>query len=99
MCRFVIYKGTSPVQLSHLLTRPCHSIINQAFDSRLRLDHRRPINGDGFGVGESCCRAFLSGFNDGVGWYDSVHDEELGSQPCIFTSVTPVRVFAFSGIS
>jgi len=73
MCRFVIYKGTSPVQLSHLLTRPCHSIINQAFDSRLRLDHRRPINGDGFGVG----------------WYDSVHDEELGSQPCIFTSVKP----------
>ncbi|KAF5313074.1 hypothetical protein D9619_003533 [Psilocybe cf. subviscida] len=73
MCRFVIYKGTSPVQLSHLLTRPCHSIINQAFDSRLRLDHRRPMNGDGFGVG----------------WYDSVYDEELGSQPCIFTSVTP----------
>jgi len=31
------------------------------------------MNGDGFGVG----------------WYDSVHDEELGSQPCIFTSVTP----------
>lgn len=73
MCRFVIYKGTSPVQLCHLLTRPCHSIINQAFDSRLRIDRRRPINGDGFGVG----------------WYDSVHDEELGSQPCIFTSVTP----------
>jgi len=91
MCRFVIYKGTSPVQLSHvgpnplnsrisskwtwqLLTRPCHSIINQAFDCRLRVDRRRPINGDGFGVG----------------WYDSVFDEELGSQPCIFTSVTPV---------
>ncbi|KAJ7783738.1 nucleophile aminohydrolase [Mycena maculata] len=73
MCRFVIYKGTSPVQLSHLLTRPCHSIINQAFDSRLRLDRRRPMNGDGFGVG----------------WYDSVYDEELGSQPCIFSSVTP----------
>jgi len=73
MCRFVIYKGTSPVLLSHLLTRPCHSIINQAFDSRLRLDRRRPMNGDGFGVG----------------WYDSVYDEELGSQPCIFTSVTP----------
>ncbi|KAL0576360.1 glutamine amidotransferase subunit [Marasmius crinis-equi] len=73
MCRFVIYKGTSPVLLSHLLTRPAHSIINQAFDSRLRLDHRRPMNGDGFGVG----------------WYDSVYDEELGSQPCIFTSITP----------
>jgi predicted glutamine amidotransferase len=61
--------------LAQLLTRPNHSIINQAFDSRLRLDRRRPINGDGFGVG----------------WYDSVHDEELGTQPCIFTSVTPVR--------
>ena len=24
------------------------------------------------------------------GWYDSVYDKELGSQPCIFTSVTPV---------
>ncbi|KAL1748448.1 nucleophile aminohydrolase [Schizophyllum fasciatum] len=73
MCRFVIYKGTAPVQLSHLLTRPCHSIINQAFDSRLRLDHRRPMNGDGFGVG----------------WYDCQADDELGHQPCIFTSVTP----------
>ncbi|KAH9982671.1 nucleophile aminohydrolase [Lactifluus volemus] len=73
MCRLLIYKGTSPVQLSHLLTRPAHSIINQAFDSRLRVDLRRPINGDGFGVG----------------WYDSTYDEELGNQPCIFTSVTP----------
>jgi hypothetical protein len=41
---------------------------------------------------------FLSDFkaalgrNNGLGWYDSVHDEELGSQPCIFTSVSPVRV-------
>ncbi|KAF7347870.1 Phosphoacetylglucosamine mutase [Mycena venus] len=55
-------------------TRPKEFIIiNQAFDSRLRLDRRRPMNGDGFGVG----------------WYDSVFDEELGPQPCIFTSVTP----------
>jgi glutamine amidotransferase len=37
--------------LSDLLTRPAHSIINQSFDSRLRLDMRNPINGDGFGVG------------------------------------------------
>jgi hypothetical protein len=28
-----------------------------------------------------------------TGWYDSIYDEELGSQPCIFTSVTPVRHF------
>ena len=25
-----------------------------------------------------------------TGWYDSIYDEELGSQPCIYTSVTPV---------
>lgn len=25
-----------------------------------------------------------------IGWYDPVYDEELGSEPCIFTSVTPV---------
>ncbi|KAF9195863.1 hypothetical protein BGZ50_003124 [Haplosporangium sp. Z 11] len=56
-----------------LLTKPAHSIINQSFDSRLRLDNRRPINGDGFGVG----------------WYESVPDPELGVEPCIFTSVTP----------
>ncbi|CAG7846423.1 Probable glutamine amidotransferase DUG3 AltName: Full=Deficient in utilization of glutathione protein 3; AltName: Full=GSH degradosomal complex subunit DUG3 [Serendipita indica DSM 11827] len=71
MCRLVIYKGTEPILLSHLLTRPAHSIINQAFDSRLRLDRRRPINGDGFGVG----------------WYDTPSDG--GSEPCIFTSITP----------
>ncbi|CAN6675040.1 probable glutamine amidotransferase Dug3p [Trichomonascus vanleenenianus] len=51
MCRFLIFKGRDPILLSHLLTRPAHSIINQSFDSRLRLDMRRPINGDGFGVG------------------------------------------------
>lgn len=80
MCRLLIYKGTDAIELSHLLTRPCHSIINQAFDSRLRLDRRRPINGDGFGVG----------------WYDEhelEHPEEERSssqgEPCIFNSVTP----------
>ncbi|OZJ04762.1 hypothetical protein BZG36_01838 [Bifiguratus adelaidae] len=51
MCRLLLYKGKSPIQLAHLLTKPAHSIINQSFDSRLRIDHRRPINGDGFGVG------------------------------------------------
>ncbi|KAF9961194.1 hypothetical protein BGZ72_004524 [Mortierella alpina] len=56
-----------------LLTKPAHSIINQSFDSRLRLDNRRPINGDGFGVG----------------WYESEPDPELDPAPCIFTSVTP----------
>ncbi|CDZ97042.1 Glucosamine 6-phosphate synthetases, contain amidotransferase and phosphosugar isomerase domains [Phaffia rhodozyma] len=56
MCRLLVYKGKEPILLSHLLTRPAHSIINQAFASKLRLDLTRgPINGDGFGVG----------------WYDS----------------------------
>ncbi|CDS06948.1 hypothetical protein LRAMOSA09471 [Lichtheimia ramosa] len=59
MCRLLLYKGKQPILLAHLLTNPAHSIINQAFDSRLRLDHRRPLNGDGFGVG----------------WYDSEPDE------------------------
>ncbi|KNE87631.1 hypothetical protein PSTG_18982, partial [Puccinia striiformis f. sp. tritici PST-78] len=39
-----------PIVLAHLITKPSHSIINQAFDSRLRLD-ARPVNADGFGVG------------------------------------------------
>ncbi|KAG0216538.1 hypothetical protein BGX28_000052 [Mortierella sp. GBA30] len=73
MCRMLLYKGNQPIQLAHLLTKPAHSIINQSFDSRLRLDTRRPINGDGFGVG----------------WYESQPDPELGAAPCIFTSVTP----------
>ncbi|KAF9518822.1 hypothetical protein BS47DRAFT_1337981 [Hydnum rufescens UP504] len=73
MCRVVAVKSTTPIQLAHLLTRPRHSIINQAFDSRLRLDLRRPINGDGFGVG----------------WYGSVVGERLGHQPCLFKSITP----------
>lgn len=38
-----------------LLTKPAHSIIRQAFDPRLRVDHQRPINGDGFGVGTYFC--------------------------------------------
>ncbi|EER31491.1 conserved hypothetical protein [Candida tropicalis MYA-3404] len=51
MCRFMIYKGREEMVLSDLLTKPAHSIINQSFDSRLRLDMRNPVNGDGFGVG------------------------------------------------
>ncbi|WWD15866.1 hypothetical protein CI109_100290 [Kwoniella shandongensis] len=51
MCRFLIYKGTEPIQLSHLVTRPKHSIINQAFQSKLRMPSSRPMNADGFGIG------------------------------------------------
>ncbi|KAK4688227.1 glutamine amidotransferase, partial [Tremellales sp. Uapishka_1] len=51
MCRFLVYKGTEPIQLSHLVTRPRHSIINQAFESKLRFPSSRPMNADGFGIG------------------------------------------------
>ena len=55
------------------------------------MDRRNPINGDGFGVGKSAVRVeILIGTSRKLGWYDSIYDEELGSQPCIFTSVTPV---------
>ena len=34
-----------------MITEPDHSILTQSYDSRLRIDTRRPVNGDGFGVG------------------------------------------------
>jgi glutamine amidotransferase len=46
-----VYKGTNPLILSKLVTEPSHSILAQSYDSRLRVDKRRPVNGDGFGVG------------------------------------------------
>ncbi|PLN84328.1 putative glutamine amidotransferase [Aspergillus taichungensis] len=51
MCRFLVYKGSHDIRLSKLVTEPSHSILTQSYDSRLRLDNRRPVNGDGFGVG------------------------------------------------
>ncbi|KAI5290446.1 hypothetical protein KEM52_000443, partial [Ascosphaera acerosa] len=46
-----IYKGRTDIRLSKLVTEPTHSILKQSYDSRLRLDRRRPVNGDGFGIG------------------------------------------------
>ncbi|KAJ1936800.1 glutamine amidotransferase subunit, partial [Kickxella alabastrina] len=51
MCRFLLYKSNSPILLADLLTRPAHSIIMQSFNCKLRIDMRRPMNGDGFGIG------------------------------------------------
>ncbi|KAI9837321.1 MAG: hypothetical protein M1819_000395 [Sarea resinae] len=48
---FLIYKGRDEILLSKLILDPTHSILKQSYDSRLRLDTRRPHNGDGFGVG------------------------------------------------
>ena len=46
-----VYKGRDPIVLSNLILSPQHSILTQSYDSRLRLDTRRPHNGDGFGIG------------------------------------------------
>ncbi|RDL31993.1 uncharacterized protein BP5553_09395 [Venustampulla echinocandica] len=46
-----VYKGSDEILLSKLILDPTHSILAQSFDSRLRLDMRRPHNGDGFGIG------------------------------------------------
>ncbi|KAI3648499.1 hypothetical protein MP228_006353 [Amoeboaphelidium protococcarum] len=50
MCRLLIFAGRSDILMADLLTRPAHSIINQSYDSRLRVDLQRPLNADGFGV-------------------------------------------------
>lgn len=47
----MVYKGSDEILLSKLILDPTHSILTQSFDSRLRLDMRRPHNGDGFGIG------------------------------------------------
>ncbi|KAI4089443.1 MAG: hypothetical protein L6R37_008037 [Teloschistes peruensis] len=46
-----VYKGKDEILLSELILEPQHSILTQSYDSRLRLDSRRPHNGDGFGLG------------------------------------------------
>lgn len=51
MCRFLVYKGKDDILLSNLILHPAHSILTQSYDARLRLDMRRPHNGDGFGIG------------------------------------------------
>lgn len=42
---YQVYKGSDQILLSKLILDPSHSILTQSFDSRLRLDLRRPHNG------------------------------------------------------
>jgi glutamine amidotransferase len=87
MCRFLIYSGHSPILLSHLITSPTHSILTQSYDSRLRLDHRRPHNGDGFGVGYyTAPRRSSRSHEEAAPRQDEI---DLGPEPCIFTSTIP----------
>ncbi|KIR58710.1 hypothetical protein I312_102825 [Cryptococcus bacillisporus CA1280] len=73
MCRLLVYKGTEPIQVSHLVTRPRHSIINQAFESKLRMPSSRPLNADGFGIG----------------WYDPLPAIPASAAPHPATSPAP----------
>lgn len=73
MCRLLVFKAVEPIKVSHLITKPAHSIINQAYDSRLRLEGP-PINADGFGIGW---------YDD-----DSV-DNDVAQKPCVFKAITP----------
>lgn len=73
MCRLLVYKGTEPIQISHLVTRPRHSIINQAFESKLRMPSSRPLNADGFGIG----------------WYDPLPAIPASAAPRPATSPVP----------
>lgn len=69
-----VFSSSSPHLLSDLILSPRHSILTQSYDSRLRLDTRRPHNGDGFGVGYYTPPSLLP---------------LLGPEPCIFTSTIP----------
>lgn len=94
MCRFLIYSGHSPILLSHLITSPTHSILTQSYDSRLRLDHRRPHNGDGFGVGYYTAAARKTDHHHSTAHpadadQQAPQEIDLGPEPCIFTSTIP----------
>ncbi|BGP56501.1 hypothetical protein JCM8202_004603 [Rhodotorula sphaerocarpa] len=78
MCRLLVVKAEQPIQLAQLLTKPAHSIINQASDSRLRLD-AGSINADGFGV------AWYPAEQEVV----QKSDDPTSSGPCVFRSITP----------
>lgn len=47
VCRFAAYLGP-PIRLDELIYQPMHSIIDQSSNAR---EGRKPLNGDGFGVG------------------------------------------------
>ena len=89
MCRFLIYSGHQPILLSHLITSPTHSILTQSYDSRLRLDHRRPHNGDGFGVGYYTATRKTDHHSHEDSSAVKQNEIDLGPEPCIFTSTIP----------
>jgi glutamine amidotransferase len=82
-----VYKGSDEILLSKLILDPSHSILTQSFDSRLRLDMRRPHNGmlSNHPFMDNTNLSF-TGDGFGIGYYT---DPKLGPEPCIFTSTTP----------
>jgi len=90
--RLLVVKAEEPIQLAQLLTKPAHSIINQASDSRLRLDAGcvppplllptwHPLTLDS-------SRRSINADGFGVGWYPT--DTDPGSPgPCVFRALPP----------
>jgi glutamine amidotransferase len=70
------------VLLADLITNPDHSIINQSFQSKLRLD--TPLNGDGFGIGwyDNSSATTIPSSTRAL----SNKQQQI---PCIFTSILP----------
>lgn len=87
MCRFLIYKGEAPITLCELLTRPQHSIINQSYDSRLRID-AQPVNGDGFGVGYYTEQQTDAAAHSAFGT-SGVVQGATPEAPCVYRAITP----------
>ncbi|KAG0675448.1 hypothetical protein C6P40_001827 [Pichia californica] len=82
--------------LSNLLTKPAHSIINQSYDSRLRID-AQPVNGDGFGVGYYTLNEEEKGKENRMNFRqidnnsnnDDVDVDNDDNSPCLYKAITP----------
>ncbi|KAJ9107854.1 hypothetical protein QFC19_002760 [Naganishia cerealis] len=85
----ILYKGTEPIQLSHLVTRPLHSIAVQVFDSRLRFISDRPFNADGFGIGWYEAKQEPAAGVAPPGQAITEKDAEERERPCVFKSIHP----------
>jgi len=65
--RLLVVKAEEPIKLANLLTKPAHSIINQASDSRLRLD-----------AGSVLLSFSISQFRSTLTWFGVVQVDQRG---------------------
>lgn len=86
----IVYRGIEPIQLAHIVTRPRHSIINQAFESKLRLPSTRPMNVSPttqhpLAHQQTSLHAHAQADGFGIGWY-SPENEAKPAVPGTVTS-------------